>query len=84
MRAWMHAEENKRRTLQKSDVAAAVSKSDQYDFLIDVVPRDEAGRLKRVLQCLRVAFFTHPFSADRRLWARASVRLLPSVRCCCG
>ncbi|KAI8812704.1 histone-fold-containing protein [Cladochytrium replicatum] len=40
LRAWMHAEENKRRTLQKSDVAMAVSKSDQYDFLIDIVPRE--------------------------------------------
>ena len=40
LRAWMHAEENKRRTLQKSDIATAVSKSDMYDFLIDIVPRD--------------------------------------------
>ncbi|ORZ11013.1 histone-fold-containing protein [Lobosporangium transversale] len=36
-RAWMHAEENKRRTLQRSDVASAVSRSDQFDFLIDIV-----------------------------------------------
>ncbi|CAG8445215.1 11845_t:CDS:2, partial [Acaulospora colombiana] len=41
MRAWIHAEENKRRTLQRSDVASAVSRSDQFDFLIDIVPRDE-------------------------------------------
>ncbi|KAG0284904.1 hypothetical protein BGZ98_005751, partial [Dissophora globulifera] len=40
-RAWLHAEENKRRTLQRSDVASAVSKSDQFDFLIDIVPREE-------------------------------------------
>ncbi|KAF9576192.1 hypothetical protein EC968_010315 [Mortierella alpina] len=40
-RAWLHAEENKRRTLQRSDVANAVSKSDQFDFLIDIVPREE-------------------------------------------
>ncbi|KAH6568075.1 hypothetical protein BASA60_008782 [Batrachochytrium salamandrivorans] len=37
----MHTEENKRRTLQKSDVAMASSKSDMYDFLIDIVPCDE-------------------------------------------
>ena len=36
MRAWIHAEENKRRTLQKSDIAAALTKSDMFDFLIDV------------------------------------------------
>lgn len=41
MRAWIHAEENKRRTLQKSDIAAALTKSDMFDFLIDVVPREE-------------------------------------------
>ncbi|KAJ3218301.1 hypothetical protein HK099_005104 [Clydaea vesicula] len=40
LRAWMHAEENKRRTIQKSDIATAVSKSDMYDFLIDIVPRE--------------------------------------------
>ncbi|KAI9591234.1 CCAAT binding transcription factor component, partial [Syncephalis fuscata] len=39
MRAWIHAEENKRRTLQRSDIATAISKSDMFDFLIDIVPR---------------------------------------------
>ena len=43
MRAWIHAEENKRRTLQRSDIASALSKSDMFDFLIDIVPREEAG-----------------------------------------
>ncbi|KAI9207779.1 histone-fold-containing protein [Polychytrium aggregatum] len=44
MRTWIHAEENKRRTVQKSDVASAVSKADVYDFLIDIVPREEATK----------------------------------------
>ncbi|KAI8050228.1 histone-fold-containing protein [Syncephalis plumigaleata] len=44
MRAWIHAEENKRRTLQRSDIATAISKSDMFDFLIDIVPRDEILR----------------------------------------
>lgn len=43
-RAWLHAEENKRRTLQRSDVANAVSRSDQFDFLIDIVPREEPSK----------------------------------------
>ncbi|GAM90842.1 hypothetical protein ANO11243_088880 [Dothideomycetidae sp. 11243] len=43
MRAWIHAEENKRRTLQRSDIATALTKSDMFDFLIDIVPRDEAA-----------------------------------------
>lgn len=41
-RAWVHAEENKRRTLQRSDIATAISKTDMCDFLIDIVPREEA------------------------------------------
>lgn len=51
MRAWIHAEENKRRTLQRSDIAAALGKSDMYDFLIDIVPRvDSAGKAKKAEQ----------------------------------
>jgi nuclear transcription factor Y, gamma len=47
MRAWIHAEENKRRTLQRSDIASALAKSDMFDFLIDIVPREEATATKR-------------------------------------
>lgn len=43
MRAWIHAEESKRRTLQRSDIAQAISKSDMFDFLIDIVPREVAA-----------------------------------------
>lgn len=46
-RAWLHAEENKRRTLQRSDVASAVSRSDQFDFLIDIVPREEPPKMAK-------------------------------------
>lgn len=41
LRAWVHAEDNKRRTLQRNDIAMAITKYDQFDFLIDIVPRDE-------------------------------------------
>ncbi|CRK87348.1 CLUMA_CG001150, isoform A [Clunio marinus] len=41
LRAWLHTEDNKRRTLQRNDIAMAISKFDQFDFLIDIVPRDE-------------------------------------------
>ncbi|KAF2756153.1 histone-fold-containing protein [Pseudovirgaria hyperparasitica] len=47
MRAWIHAEENKRRTLQRSDIASALIKSDMFDFLIDIVPREDASPHKR-------------------------------------
>lgn len=41
LRSWIHTEENKRRTLQKNDVAAAISRNDVFDFLVDIIPRDE-------------------------------------------
>lgn len=41
LRAWVHTEDNKRRTLQKNDIAMAITKYDQFDFLIDIVPRHE-------------------------------------------
>ncbi|THU90299.1 histone-fold-containing protein [Dendrothele bispora CBS 962.96] len=39
-RAFIIADSNKRRTLSRSDIAKALSKSDQFDFLIDIVPRE--------------------------------------------
>lgn len=39
IRAWKHTERNRRRTLQKQDIHAAVGESEVYDFLIDIVPR---------------------------------------------
>jgi histone H3/H4 len=38
-RAWQHTERNRRRTLQRQDIHAAVGESEVYDFLIDIVPR---------------------------------------------
>uniref|UniRef100_A0A2R8ZD57 Transcription factor CBF/NF-Y/archaeal histone domain-containing protein n=1 Tax=Pan paniscus TaxID=9597 RepID=A0A2R8ZD57_PANPA len=38
LRAWIHTEDNKCRTLQRNDVAMAITK---FDFLIDIVLRDE-------------------------------------------
>lgn len=41
MRAWAHTDATNRRTLQRSDVADAVASAEQFDFLLDMVPRDE-------------------------------------------
>ncbi|KAJ1987270.1 hypothetical protein GGI26_006064 [Coemansia sp. RSA 1358] len=50
-RAWMNAEENKRRTLQRQDVSFAAQRSEMFDFLIDVVPREEfAGKKAGVVK----------------------------------
>jgi nuclear transcription factor Y gamma len=35
LRSWIHTEENKRRTLQKNDITAAISSTDIFDFLVD-------------------------------------------------
>ncbi|KAK9137203.1 hypothetical protein Sjap_007797 [Stephania japonica] len=40
-RSWNHTEENKRRTLQKNDIAAAITRTDIFDFLVDIVPRED-------------------------------------------
>ena len=36
-RAWVHTDENKRRTLQKSDVADSIHNTLIFDFLVDVI-----------------------------------------------
>ncbi|KAK9813685.1 hypothetical protein WJX73_003743 [Symbiochloris irregularis] len=41
LRSWNHSEENKRRTLQRNDIAAAITRTDIFDFLVDIVPREE-------------------------------------------
>lgn len=41
LRAWTNTEDNKRRTLQRSDISMAITKNDTFDFLIDIVPREE-------------------------------------------
>ena len=41
LRSWHNAEENKRRTLRKSDVTAAIARTDIFDFLVDVIPKKE-------------------------------------------
>lgn len=46
LRAWVHTEDNKRRTLQRNDIAMAITKYDQFDFLIDIVPRDDLKQSK--------------------------------------
>ncbi|XP_052864018.1 nuclear transcription factor Y subunit gamma-like [Anopheles cruzii] len=41
VRAWLHTEDDERRRLRRSDIVMATSKYDQFDFLIDIVPRDD-------------------------------------------
>lgn len=41
LRSWNHTEENKRRTLQMNDIAAAITRTEIFDFLVDIVPRED-------------------------------------------
>src|SRR5690606_24821028 len=41
LRAWLHTEQNRRKTIQKSDVAQGISGCELFDFLIDIIPKDE-------------------------------------------
>ncbi|XP_067123292.1 nuclear transcription factor Y subunit gamma [Centruroides vittatus] len=59
LRAWIHTEDNKRRTLQRNDIAMAITKYDQFDFLIDIVPRDELKPTKRQDENIRTTTM-HP------------------------
>lgn len=43
MRAWANTTSGKRRTLQRSDISTAAGQNEQFDFLIDVLPRDESS-----------------------------------------
>jgi nuclear transcription factor Y, gamma len=59
-RGWAHAEENKRRTLQKSDIAAAVARTEVFDFLVDIVPRDEAKDAEAAAAAVGAGGIPHP------------------------
>jgi len=42
LRAWKSTVDSNRKTLQRSDVSAAVAHTDMFDFLIDIVPREQS------------------------------------------
>lgn len=40
-RSYFHTVENKRKTLQRSDIAQTIASTDIYDFLQDIIPKEE-------------------------------------------
>lgn len=44
-RSWVHTLDNNRRTLQKSDIANAIGRTEYYDFLMDIVPESNKNKL---------------------------------------
>ena len=47
-RAWLSAQESKRRTLQRNDISTSLLRSDQYDFLYDFIPKEVITNLRRI------------------------------------
>jgi nuclear transcription factor Y gamma len=47
-RSWVHTLENNRRTLQRNDISQAISNTDFYDFLLDIV---HESCKKKLLNC---------------------------------
>uniref|UniRef100_A0A915LGX9 Transcription factor CBF/NF-Y/archaeal histone domain-containing protein n=1 Tax=Meloidogyne javanica TaxID=6303 RepID=A0A915LGX9_MELJA len=57
LRSWLNTQENRRKTIQKADVAAGAEKSEMFDFLIDILPRDDMqkctdGSMPALSECL--------------------------------
>ncbi|KAK1282053.1 Nuclear transcription factor Y subunit C-1 [Acorus calamus] len=63
IRSWLHAEENKRRTLQKNDIAAAITRTDIFDFLVDIVPRDDNVKEEAAAGAAGVPYYYPPMGA---------------------
>ena len=40
-RSWLSTEEGKRRTLQKTDIANCINNTEIFDFLIDLIPKED-------------------------------------------
>lgn len=43
-RALLHTNQSKRKTLQKSDISATIGQNEMFDFLIDIIPREETDK----------------------------------------
>ncbi|CAK9150658.1 unnamed protein product [Ilex paraguariensis] len=54
LRSWLHTDENKRRTLQRCDIARAIRNEKLLDFLADAVPLDHKFRTHHRLPLARV------------------------------
>lgn len=61
-RALYYTNYHKRKTLQRSDIASTVNDDEMFDFLIDIIPRDESAK---EYQTRRVADEVLPPQASR-------------------
>jgi len=61
-KAYYYASKNNRKTLQRNDIAAAITDTEIYDFLLDIMPRDEMISSAKDKQLVRLPLtHTHSF-----------------------
>jgi nuclear transcription factor Y gamma len=63
-KAYYYASKNNRKTLQRNDIAAAITDTEIYDFLLDIMPRDEMISSAKDKQLVRLSLThtkTHSF-----------------------
>ena len=75
-------QDNKRRTLQRNDIAMAITKYDQFDFLIDIVPRYCINRIQFWSQApispnLKITFLRRDDIKPTTKREESSVRMVP-------
>jgi nuclear transcription factor Y, gamma len=56
-KAYYYASKNGRKTLQRNDIAAAITDAETYDFLLDIMPRDEMINSNKEKQLVRLPLF---------------------------
>lgn len=58
-KAYYYAKKNNRKTLQRNDIAAAITDTEIYDFLLDIMPRDEIINNAKDKQLVNTIFICH-------------------------
>jgi nuclear transcription factor Y gamma len=62
-RSWVHTLENTRRTLQKVDIVNSISKTEYFDFLLDIV--DESVKNK-IAYCYKIKISDYDIQTDNK------------------
>ena len=58
-KAYFYAKKNNRKTLQRKDIAAAITDTEIYDFLLDIMPRDEMVGSAKDKQLVSIPHFEY-------------------------
>lgn len=61
-KAYYYAKKANRKTLQRNDIAQAITDTEIYDFLLDVIPRDEILNTVKKEQLVSTLLAIHSLS----------------------